>query len=149
MENVKLFLSQKSQFYLVEKIKKKNRKRTRALLFQSSEDGKQDFFMWPKLQYRVFWLPLLIYVLTLNPLIFNLISYHQKGLFIGPLYYCDFQTRSLYQCFITSAYFWLISTSFIVGLYQGNSKEVVEDLCLNFDQRLFSFLTMDFLRLCV
>ena len=48
MENVKLFLSHKSQFDLVEKIKNKNKKRTRASLFQSSEDGKQEkFFMWP------------------------------------------------------------------------------------------------------
>ena len=45
VENVKLFLSQKSQFDLVEKIKNKNR--TRASLFQSSEDRKQEFFMWP------------------------------------------------------------------------------------------------------
>ena len=45
-ENVKLFLSQKSQFNLVEKIKNKNR--SRASLFQSSEDGKQEiYFMWP------------------------------------------------------------------------------------------------------
>ena len=43
MENVELFLSQKSQFDLVEKIKDKNR--THASLFQSSEDGKQDFFL--------------------------------------------------------------------------------------------------------
>ena len=49
MENAKLFLSQKSQFDLVERIKNKNKKRTRASLFQSSEDGKQEFFlMWPK-----------------------------------------------------------------------------------------------------
>ena len=48
MENAKLFLSQKSQFDLVEKIKDKNKKRTRASLFQSSEDGKQEiYFMWP------------------------------------------------------------------------------------------------------
>ena len=40
MENVKLFLSQKFQFKTVEKIKNKNR--TRASLFQSSEDGKQE-----------------------------------------------------------------------------------------------------------
>ena len=43
MENVKLFLSQKSQFDLVEKIK--NKKRTRASLFQSSEDRKQEIFL--------------------------------------------------------------------------------------------------------
>ena len=50
MENAKLFLSQKSQFDLVEKIKNKNKKRTRASLFLSSEDGKQEiYFMWPKL----------------------------------------------------------------------------------------------------
>ena len=49
MEIVKLFLSQKSQFDLVEKIKNKNKNRTRASLFQSSEDGKQEnSFMWPK-----------------------------------------------------------------------------------------------------
>ena len=42
MENVKLFLSQKSQFDLVEKIRNKNKKRTRASLFQSSKDGKQE-----------------------------------------------------------------------------------------------------------
>ena len=48
MENVKLFLSQKSQFDPLEKIKNKNKNRTRASLFQSSEDGKQEFFMWPK-----------------------------------------------------------------------------------------------------
>ena len=48
MENIKLFFSQKSQFDLVEKIKHKNEKRTRASFFQSSEDGKQNiFFMWP------------------------------------------------------------------------------------------------------
>ena len=45
MENVKLFLSQKSQFDLVEKIKNKSKKLTRAPLFQSSEDGKQEFFL--------------------------------------------------------------------------------------------------------
>ena len=44
MENVILFLSQKSQFHIVEKIKNKNKKRTRASLFQSTEDGKQDIF---------------------------------------------------------------------------------------------------------
>ena len=42
MENGKLFLSQKSQFDLVEKIKNKDKKRTRASLSQSSEDGKQE-----------------------------------------------------------------------------------------------------------
>ena len=48
MENVKLFLSQKSQFNLVEKIKNKNKKRTHASPFQSSDDGKQKkIFMWP------------------------------------------------------------------------------------------------------
>ena len=48
MENVKLFLSQKSQFHLVERIKNKNKKRTRASLFQSSEDGNLEiFFTWP------------------------------------------------------------------------------------------------------
>ena len=44
VENVKLFLSQKSQFDLVEKIKNKNKKPTRTSLFQSSEDGKREFF---------------------------------------------------------------------------------------------------------
>ena len=48
MENVKLFLSQKSQFDLVEKMKNKNKKRKRGSLFQSSENGKQgNSFMWP------------------------------------------------------------------------------------------------------
>ena len=42
MENVKLFLSQKYQFDLVEKIKKKKKKRTRASPVQSSEDGRQE-----------------------------------------------------------------------------------------------------------
>ena len=45
MKIVKLLLSQKSQFDLVEKIKNKNKKRTRASLFQSSEDGKQEIFL--------------------------------------------------------------------------------------------------------
>ena len=50
MENVKLFLSQKSQFDIVKKIRNKNR--TRASLFQSSYDGKREyFFMWPRLDY--------------------------------------------------------------------------------------------------
>ena len=48
MENAKSFLSQKSQFDLVEKIKNENKKRTRAPLSQSSEVEKQEnFFMWP------------------------------------------------------------------------------------------------------
>ena len=42
MEIVKSLLSQKSQFDL-EKIKNKNR--TRASLFQSTEDGKQEIFL--------------------------------------------------------------------------------------------------------
>ena len=45
MEIVKLFLSQKYQFDLVEKVKNKNKSRTRASLFQSSEDGKQEYFL--------------------------------------------------------------------------------------------------------
>ena len=45
MENVELFLSQKSQFDLVEKIENKNEKCMRASLFQSSEDGKQENFL--------------------------------------------------------------------------------------------------------
>ena len=45
MENVKLLLSQKSHLDLVEKIKYKNKNRTRASLFQSSEDGKQEKFL--------------------------------------------------------------------------------------------------------
>ena len=45
MQNVKLFLSQTSQFDLVEKIKNKNKNRTRASLFQSTEDGKQEIFL--------------------------------------------------------------------------------------------------------
>ena len=44
VENVKLLLSKKYQFDLVEKIENKNKKRTRALLFQSSEDGKHETF---------------------------------------------------------------------------------------------------------
>ena len=48
MEIVKSFLSQKSQFDLIEKIKNKNKKRTRASFFQSSEDGEQEEnLMWP------------------------------------------------------------------------------------------------------
>ena len=48
VENVRLFLSQKPQFEVEEKIKDENKKCTRASLFQSSEDGKQEkFFMWP------------------------------------------------------------------------------------------------------
>ena len=35
----------KSQFDLVKKIKNENKKRTRASLFQSSEDGKQEIFL--------------------------------------------------------------------------------------------------------
>ena len=46
MENVKLFLSQKSQFGFVEKIKNRNKNRTDASLFRSSEDGKQEFFLY-------------------------------------------------------------------------------------------------------
>ena len=47
MENLKLFLSEKSQFELVEKIKNenKNKNRTRASPFQFSEDGKQEIFL--------------------------------------------------------------------------------------------------------
>ena len=45
VENVKLFLSQKSQFDLVEKIKDKNR--MRASLFQSSEEGNKKSFLLP------------------------------------------------------------------------------------------------------
>ena len=44
VENVKLFLSQKSRFDFVEEIKNENKNRTRAPLFQSSEDGKQEIF---------------------------------------------------------------------------------------------------------
>ena len=48
VENVKLLLSEKSQFKPEEKIKNKNKNRTRASIFQSSEDEKQEtFFMWP------------------------------------------------------------------------------------------------------
>ena len=43
MEIVKSLLSQKSQFDLVEKIKNKNR--TRASLFQFSEDGHREIFL--------------------------------------------------------------------------------------------------------
>jgi len=42
VENVKLFLSQKSQFDLAEKIGNKNKNRTRVSLFQYSGDGKQE-----------------------------------------------------------------------------------------------------------
>ena len=45
MENVKSFLSKKSQSELVEKIKNKDKNFTRASLFQFSEDGKQEFFL--------------------------------------------------------------------------------------------------------
>ena len=45
VENVELFLSQKYQFDLVEKIRNKDENRTLTSLFQSSEDRKQD--MWP------------------------------------------------------------------------------------------------------
>ena len=44
VENVKLSLSRKSQFDLLEKIKNKDKKRTHASLFQSLEDGKQEIF---------------------------------------------------------------------------------------------------------
>ena len=44
MENVKLFLSKKFQFDYLEKIKNKDKNRTRAPFFQSSEDGKQEIF---------------------------------------------------------------------------------------------------------
>ena len=44
VENVKLFLPQIYQFDHVEKINDKNKNRTRASLFQSSEDGNQEFF---------------------------------------------------------------------------------------------------------
>ena len=40
----KIFLSQKSQCDRVEKLENKNKNRTRASLFQSSEDAKQEFF---------------------------------------------------------------------------------------------------------
>ena len=45
MENVKLLLSQKSQLDLVEKIKNRNKNRTHASLFQSSEGRKQENFL--------------------------------------------------------------------------------------------------------
>ena len=41
---LKLLLSQKPQFDLVEKIKNKNKNCTRASMFHSSEDGKQNLF---------------------------------------------------------------------------------------------------------
>ena len=48
MENVKLFLSQKSQSKLAEKIKNEIKNRMCASIFQFSEDGKQEyFFLWP------------------------------------------------------------------------------------------------------
>ena len=52
MQNVKSFLSQKSRFDLVERIKNENKNRTRASLFQSSVDGKQKIFMWPQMDSR-------------------------------------------------------------------------------------------------
>ena len=72
METVKLLLSQKSQFKLMEKIKNKNKNRTRASLFQSSEDGKQEkHFMWP---YGLF-LPVIERILYIRYfLIYNLIK---------------------------------------------------------------------------
>ena len=54
VENAKLFLSQKSEVDPVEKIKNKNKNRTRASVFQFSEDGKQEiYFMWPKVQKKI------------------------------------------------------------------------------------------------
>ena len=44
-ENLELILCQKFQFYLVEEIKNENKKRTRASLLQSSEDGKQEIIL--------------------------------------------------------------------------------------------------------
>ena len=44
---MELFLSQKSQFDLVEKIQNKDKNRTRASLSQFAEDGKKENFMWP------------------------------------------------------------------------------------------------------
>ena len=46
---LKIFVFPKSQFDRVQKVKNKYKNLTRASLFQSSEDGKQEFFMWPKL----------------------------------------------------------------------------------------------------
>ena len=49
VESVKIFLSQKSKYDLSVNMKNRIKDRTRASLFQSSEDGKQEFFlMWPK-----------------------------------------------------------------------------------------------------
>ena len=45
MENVKLYFSKKSQFDLVEKTRNKNKNRTRASLFQSLGDEKQENFL--------------------------------------------------------------------------------------------------------
>ena len=46
----KIIAVSKILFDLVEKMKNKNKKRTRTSLFQSSEDGKKEKqYMWPKL----------------------------------------------------------------------------------------------------
>ena len=45
MENVKLLLSRNSQFRLEEKIKNKNKIRTRASLFQFAEEERQEYFL--------------------------------------------------------------------------------------------------------
>ena len=52
VENVRLFLSQKSQFELEEKIKNKIKNCTRASLIQSSEDGKQEIFFYVALRWK-------------------------------------------------------------------------------------------------
>ena len=44
MENVELFLSEKSQFDLVEKIKNENKYRTRASLLNLQRTGNKKFF---------------------------------------------------------------------------------------------------------
>ena len=45
MENVKLFLFQKSKFNPVQKVKNKDKNRTCASLLQSLDDGIREFFL--------------------------------------------------------------------------------------------------------
>ena len=53
MENVKLLLSQTSQFHPLEKMKNKSKKRTRATLFPSSEEGKQENLLFGLTEFKV------------------------------------------------------------------------------------------------
>ena len=66
VQNVKSFLSQKSRFDLVERIKNENKNRTRASLFQSSEDGKQEFFMWPNEAHKSYTFTIYLYTENCN-----------------------------------------------------------------------------------